>query len=71
MSVSVHNLSRLALLASSDSAKYETQAEKTYLSLSDELARVPRAFAYTVSGLMDLEKGYREVSQYVCMSTDH
>ena len=71
MSVSIHNLSRLALLASNDYAKYEKQAERTYLSLSNELSRIPRAFAYTVSGLMDLEKGYREVSQGECKLTDH
>jgi len=63
MSVSVHNLSRLSLLATNDFDKYEKRAEDTYLSLSAELTQAPRAFAYTVSGVMDLEKGYREVSR--------
>jgi uncharacterized protein YyaL (SSP411 family) len=60
-SVSVHNNSRLSLFASADFAKYEQRAEMTWLSIADELRQIPRAFATSVAGLMDLEAGYREV----------
>lgn len=66
----MHNLSRLSLLASNDFHEYEKRAEDTYLSLSNELSQIPRAFAYTVSGLMDLEKGYRDVSDFVWLLAD-
>ncbi|KAK4687960.1 uncharacterized protein P7C73_g2148, partial [Tremellales sp. Uapishka_1] len=59
-SVSVHNNSKLSLLASNDYDMYEKRAEDTYLSIAAELEQIPRAFALTVCGLMDLEKGYRE-----------
>lgn len=58
----MHNLSRLSLLAANDFSGYEKRAEETYLSIANELRQVPRAFAYSVAGLMDLEQGYREVS---------
>ena len=32
------------------------------MSIGEELQQVPRAFGYSVAGLMDLEKGYTEVS---------
>ncbi|WVF67216.1 hypothetical protein IAT40_001964 [Kwoniella sp. CBS 6097] len=60
-SVSVHNLSRLSLLASNQYDAYEKKAEETYLSVGEELKKFPRAFGYTACGLMDLERGYREV----------
>ncbi|KAK8843499.1 hypothetical protein IAR55_007159 [Kwoniella newhampshirensis] len=61
ISVSVHNLSRLSLLISNDYDFYEKRAEETYLSIAEELKQMPRAFGYSVCGLMDLEKGYREI----------
>ncbi|WVQ94810.1 hypothetical protein IAU59_001893 [Kwoniella sp. CBS 9459] len=60
-SVSVHNLSRLSLLASNQYEVFEKRAEDTYLSVGEELKKFPRAFGYTACGLMDLERGYREV----------
>jgi hypothetical protein len=36
----------------------------TWLSIASELKQVPRAFATSVAGLMDLEAGYREVSRH-------
>ncbi|WWC91430.1 uncharacterized protein L201_006376 [Kwoniella dendrophila CBS 6074] len=60
-SVSLHNLSRLSLLASNEYDKYEKRAEDTYLSIGEELKQMPRAFGYSICGLMDLEKGYREI----------
>ncbi|WRT68799.1 uncharacterized protein IL334_005779 [Kwoniella shivajii] len=60
-SVSLRNLSRLSLLASDDYEVYEKRAEDTYLSIDEELKQMPRAFGYSACGLMDLEKGYREV----------
>ncbi|WWD20961.1 hypothetical protein CI109_105439 [Kwoniella shandongensis] len=61
ISVSVHNLSRFSLLISNEYDQYEKKAEETYLSIGEELKQMPRAFGYSVAGLMDLEKGYREV----------
>ncbi|WVW79178.1 hypothetical protein I302_101144 [Kwoniella bestiolae CBS 10118] len=61
MSVSLHNLSRLSLIASNEYEKYEKKAEVTYLSIGEELKQMPRAFGYSACGLMDLEWGYREV----------
>ncbi|WVR09254.1 hypothetical protein IAU60_006319 [Kwoniella sp. DSM 27419] len=60
-SVSVHNLSKLSLLDSSQYEAYEKKAEETYLSVGEELKQIPRAFGYSACGLMDLERGYREV----------
>ncbi|OCF34161.1 cold-induced thioredoxin domain-containing protein [Kwoniella heveanensis BCC8398] len=60
-SVSVHNLSRLSLLASNQYDAYEKRAEEIYLSVGEELKQFPRAFGYTACGLMDIERGYREV----------
>ena len=62
MSVSAHNNSRLSLIHSNDFERYEKRAEDTYLSIGVELQKIPRAFGYSVAGLMDLEKGYTEVS---------
>ncbi|KAK6904460.1 hypothetical protein I203_105273 [Kwoniella mangroviensis CBS 8507] len=61
MSVSLHNLSRLSLVASDDYELYEKRAEEAYLSIGEELKQMPRAFGYSACGLMDLEKGYDEV----------
>lgn len=59
--VSAHNLSRFSLLLSSEFEDYEARAEATYLSMGPLIAQAPRAVGYAVSGLIDLEKGYREV----------
>lgn len=61
LSVSAHNNSRLSLLCGSHSEGYEKRAEETYLSIGAELQQIPRAFGYSVCGLMDLEQGYKEV----------
>jgi uncharacterized protein YyaL (SSP411 family) len=61
-SVSVHNLARLALYASDNFEVYEKQAEDVYLSIGEELGSVPRAWGGVVAGLMQLERGWREVS---------
>nr|XP_019009574.1 cold-induced thioredoxin domain-containing protein [Kwoniella pini CBS 10737]OCF48355.1 cold-induced thioredoxin domain-containing protein [Kwoniella pini CBS 10737] len=60
-SVTLHNLSRLSLIHSNEYEKYEKKAEDTYLSIGEELKQMPRAFGYSACGLMDIEKGYREV----------
>jgi uncharacterized protein YyaL (SSP411 family) len=70
-SVSAHNLSRLSLLHSNEFEAYEQKAEKTYLSIGNELEQIPRAFGYSVAGLMDLEKGYREVSVHCTRISNH
>jgi hypothetical protein len=62
MSVSAHNNSRISLLCSDEYEHYEKRAEETYLSIGAELQQIPRAFGYSVCGLMDLERGYKEVS---------
>ncbi|WWC64299.1 uncharacterized protein I303_106909 [Kwoniella dejecticola CBS 10117] len=60
-SVTLHNLSRLSLIHSDEYENYENRAELTYLSIGQELKQMPRTFGYSACGLMDLEKGYREV----------
>ncbi|OXB33714.1 cold-induced thioredoxin domain-containing protein [Cryptococcus neoformans] len=59
--VSAHNLSRFSLLLSSEFENYEARAEATFLSMGPLITQAPRAVGYAVSGLIDLEKGYREV----------
>ncbi|ODN80063.1 cold-induced thioredoxin domain-containing protein [Cryptococcus wingfieldii CBS 7118] len=60
-STSTQNLSRLSLLLSSNYAHYESLAESTFLSMAPLIAQAPRAVGYAVAGLVDLEKGWREV----------
>jgi hypothetical protein len=62
LSVSAHNNSRLSLIHSNEFEAYEKRAEDTYLSIGVELQKIPRAFGYSVAGLMDLERGYTEVT---------
>lgn len=35
------------------------------MSIGTELQKIPRAFGYSVAGLMDLERGYTEVSLFL------
>nr|ODN92873.1 cold-induced thioredoxin domain-containing protein [Cryptococcus depauperatus CBS 7855] len=60
-SISAHNLSRLSLFLSSKAQQYQQQAEKTWVSMGQLIVQHPRAVGYAVSGLIDLEKGWREV----------
>ncbi|KAL7421404.1 hypothetical protein Q5752_004289 [Cryptotrichosporon argae] len=59
-SVTLHNLQRLALLASAQHDALARRAEETYGSLAAELEQVPRAFAYSACALVDFASGYRE-----------
>ncbi|WVQ72154.1 hypothetical protein IAR50_001699 [Cryptococcus sp. DSM 104548] len=60
-SVSAQNLSRLSLFLSAKYEHYESQAESTFLSMAPLISQAPRAVGYAVAGLVDLEKGWREI----------
>lgn len=60
-SVAVHNLARIASLFEDEHEQWYGQAVETYTSVSTELIGCPMAIAYTVAGLMDLQRGYKSV----------
>lgn len=60
----------MSLICADQYEAYEKKAEDTYLSIGAELQQIPRAFGYSVCGLMDLEQGYKEASQTSIMMSE-
>lgn len=60
-SVALHNLQRLAIMASNHYEPWHRKAEEAYACNEAMLKRAPHAFATSVAALMDQQRGYKEL----------